>query len=978
MEDSGKQVESFGRSGGIGAWLLAALAVLAAAAVAFRVWAGKRTDSEPAVDVHAMNGELVEREAALAERIRVLDSERAEYARRTIRRDAMEADRTLAELPPDDGADRLAQTRALSRFRIDSESLVAEVSSAVEAASSARAEVVRAASAAKTAEREFSDTVEPELDDWLRKVQAAADELAGWRAQRLAKMENREFATFPAFYAAASDYYREWENGADTASEIRIRLFDDLLPRAESAASNLANRVLDVQRESVRAATASATLRGLPVDSGLFDSARSDALSAYGKDIQGAKDAFAAIERWASSFPDDTRQSILDLRNRSDSLEKAAGAASPPLPYEARETVAEAVRAGRNAVAEESIASFETEWDALHREWSGAEGRIGEGDAAAKRIRNAKRKDEADVIADMIVLETVRNLVDGIAAVKRIGELSAVRTKTETGLSDAGKKIDEANAVRWNAEKDAIRNDLLQLKESWTKPAAPGWIRPAQETAELLRSINGLLEKLDSTPEQQVRSGKASIAKVSKDLEGRVVWTPGARHPNKPHVFATDKENVWDADPGYWFDNPGENSDLVVSWRPGFRHPDHPHVSAGQREGTWVPDPGYKEGRNGDLDPVWTPGARHPTKPHVFATDKENNWDADPGYWFDHPGENSDLVVSWRPGNRHPDHPNISAGQREGTWVPDPGYKERWNGDLDPIWTPGMKHSRWPHVFAGKEARKWDHDPGYEWASSDGSDFSVRWVPGKSHPEHNGIETAQQEGKWLIHPGWAWVNPGTSDLRTRWTPGVRHPDYPHIRASDTNWQWFADDGYEFNVPNSSNLSVHWKPGKRHSRHRGLVAASREGWWETEEGWKFITSGLAQRQESDDIRTKWMAGVRKHGAPHVHASDEEGKWTTDDGYAWASDAADDFSVVWNPNWVSSDGMKRAREREGQFSRKQKCHSCSNGWKTKTERCPGCRGTGKIAFGLPCPKCNGNKRIQTRSICDRCNGAGWYWP
>ena len=35
METTSRQVEVFGRSGGIGAWLLAALAVLAVAAVAF-------------------------------------------------------------------------------------------------------------------------------------------------------------------------------------------------------------------------------------------------------------------------------------------------------------------------------------------------------------------------------------------------------------------------------------------------------------------------------------------------------------------------------------------------------------------------------------------------------------------------------------------------------------------------------------------------------------------------------------------------------------------------------------------------------------------------------------------------------------------------------------------------------------------------------------------------------------------------------
>ena len=895
METTSRQVEVFGRSGGIGAWLLAALAVLAVAAVAFRVWTGRRPESEQAVDVHAMNGELVERESALAERIRVLDPERAEYARRTIRRDAREAERALAELPPDDGVDRLAQARALSRFRIDSESLVIEVSNAVAAVSSARAAAILAASAAKTAEREFSDTVEPGLDDWLRKVKTAADELAGWRAQRLAKMENREFVTFPAFYATASDSYRGWENGADTASEIRNLLFDDLLPRAESAASNLANRVSDIRRESARAATASATLRGLPVDSGLFDSARNGALSAYEKTVQGAKQALSGIERWADAFPEKERKSIQGLRSRSDRLEKSAGEASSSLPASVADAVSAAVRTGRGTAVEGWLSEFETGWDSLRRDWSALDGRIREGDDAVVRIRNARRKDEAEVVADLIVLETSRGFVNGVSVERRCAGLEALRAKIEQGLADAERRIEEADVARWKGEREGIRNVLVQLKNTWAKPAAPGWTRPAKETDALLRSISELLASLDSWPESKVRSEQTSIMKRSKDLESRVSWTPGARHPDKPHIFAAveDGKNVWDADPGYWFDNPGENSDLMVSWRPGNRHPDHPHISAGPQEGTWVPDPGYKARWSGDLDPVWTIGTRHPTRAHVFASLQNGKevWDCDPGYVWVEPNSHN-LDCRWSPGRRHPDHPHISAGQIEGTWVPDPGYKARWNGDLDPRWTAGTRHPTKPHVFATDEERTWDADPGYWFVNpGKGSDLTVVWTPGRAHPSYRGLVSAEQEGQWKTNAGWSFVNPGTSDLRTKWNPGCRLQ----------NW------------------------------------------------------------------------------PHVHASETEGQWNPDEGYSWVSTANDgDFSVQWTPGKVSSDGMRRAKQREGQFETKRRCGACTNGWKTKTERCPGCRGTGKVAFGLPCPKCNGNKRIQTRSICTRCNGTGSYWP
>ncbi|HEX6863928.1 MAG TPA: hypothetical protein VF414_13965 [Thermoanaerobaculia bacterium] len=73
----------------------------------------------------------------------------------------------------------------------------------------------------------------------------------------------------------------------------------------------------------------------------------------------------------------------------------------------------------------------------------------------------------------------------------------------------------------------------------------------------------------------------------------RVVWVPGAKHPEHPNVVASREPDQWRPAAGYdWAEAKGVD-DMRVVWKPGKRHPDHEHVLAAEKEGDWQPEPGY-------------------------------------------------------------------------------------------------------------------------------------------------------------------------------------------------------------------------------------------------------------------------------------------------------------------------------------------------------------------------------------------------
>lgn len=870
------------------------------------------------VDVAALNAELAVMEGALTEQLDGLVPEKVEQARSSISVWVTAGEKTVAELPPDDCDEMSALAIVLGRFRTGCESPVAEAVDAANASSAARLKCQNElASLRKTAADLARKDTQVFIDSFATNSRSKEVLLSGWRRQRLEKMENQEIATFPVFAEAEADQLAEWKLWSANAAATQKTILDVLLPQARDAASNLIARAADAVDARDRVVGAIARIRAIPVDAKLVDSARNEALDAF--DVLLSPEIAAVLE-WDDNelaFPDDAVKSANALESQVKAFSEDADvflrSHGDYVAEKHKTEKQQAVNSARAvaASARESAACFSEEMVALRKEGDELTDVIVAARQAEREIRSATILDEERLVAQLAAIETLRSKIVApsarlTAAARRKG-INDLRKSTlewfreaETNLTSAVNRFAAVKAQalsdEWDAEKRRVRESLAKITADLKTAPSPGLVRPEREAMTLQETVNGLLVRLDSMGKEELWAAVEKAHADLKEIEAKTKWTPGTRHPDKPHIFAAieDGKNVWDADPGYWFDHPGENSDLVVSWRPGLRHPGHPHISAGQTEGTWVSDPGYKERWKGDLDPVWTKGVRHPTKPHIFA-DFENGkeiWNSDPGYRFNVYGANSDLSVHWESGCRH--------------------------------------------------------------------------------PTYEGIESAQQEGRWNTLPGWAFIFPGTSDLRTRWVPDARYPGKPHIHASDTKWKWSADDGYDFDEYNSSNLSVHWVPGARHSLYRGIVAAQQEGLWNTKDGWSFVNPGTS------DLRAKWNPGTRKSGWPHVFASGDENVWTPDAGYTWADpDKNDDFSVKWTPGWISPDGQRRAKEREGRFETKYDCASCENGWKEKWSRCGTCNGSGKFLFGN-CPGCNGvGKTLVSRTICKSCDGTGWKW-
>lgn len=956
---------------------------------------------ENELDVAALNAALAVREGALLERLSGLVPIEVEKARNYVVESVSSCEKMIAELPAEDCDAVLAQATALAQFRNGCEPLVAEAAAAVGAVAEARRVYGKELATLKKAAADLSrDDVATFIDGFASDLREKETLLSGWRRQRLEKIEGKESATFPAFAAAEDEHCAAWEKWSDMAAEMQRPILEDIFPRACAAVSNMNARAIEAEREHGRMADAMSRLRAMPVDSALVAAARRQSLEVFDGLVSETIDVICKWNGDEKDFISSSRKRAEECVKRAKAMETDssafAGAHSDFLPGQSREN-AQAVAAATKAQTETILADvndFNDRMIRLKEEGRKLSDAMESARKAADAIRKMTQVEEealANGIADIEALRLKVEKSDAISTRKAIDakrngvQAKLQRAESALSISEQGfaaakaKALADEKAAKWAAEKKSIRDLLAEIKKNLERAPTPGYKRPESDANALRETVGRLLGRIDSMGENELRTAVKKAQDDFEDIEARTKWTIGTRHPERPHIFAAtnDGKDVWNADPGYGFVEPG-TLNLDVVWKPGWRHPDHSHISAGQTEGTWVPDPGYKARWNGDLDPVWTKGMRHPTKPHIFAMEKENVWDADPGYWFDHPGENSDLVVRWRPGQRHPNHPRISAGRTEGTWVPDPGYKARWDGDLDPVWTPGMRHPNWPHVVAKVENGKnvWGREPGYDWASSDGSDFSVRWKPGLRHPDHEGIESAQQEGKWSLLPGWAWVNPGTSDLRTRWVPGGRYPGKPHIHASDTKWKWSADDGYDFDEYNSSNLSVHWEPGNWHSRYGGVVASRQEGCWEAAPGWQFVISGPSVRNGSHDLRAKWMPGTWHPTQRHVYASQSENRWSCEEGYTFVNPGGSDLSVRWTPGWISPDGQRRAKQQEGRFEIKRDCAYCDGGYKRRLIRCHRCQGSGKFFFA-ECPVCDGSGKEEERKICPSCNGVGWKW-
>lgn len=167
----------------------------------------------------------------------------------------------------------------------------------------------------------------------------------------------------------------------------------------------------------------------------------------------------------------------------------------------------------------------------------------------------------------------------------------------------------------------------------------------------------------------------------------------------------------------------------TASWVPGAAHPQRPNVEASEKEGVWAPSPGYTwqaDPPNGDFSVRWSPGAIHPLYPKLVAQEKEKDWNAVKGYAFlnDAPG---DLRVKRVPGTKHPTAPHV-RNTGPNSWEPEPGYS--WvdasaGNDMRVVWKPGLKHPEFTHVIAGEKEGQFVTEAGWKWLNGTDGDFRV-------------------------------------------------------------------------------------------------------------------------------------------------------------------------------------------------------------------------------------------------------------
>ena len=828
--------------------------------------AGCGGEALPAVDVAALNAELAQEESRLADRLAALNPREVEEARRIVASALDEGELLVVGLPVENVDDRVALAAALAQFREGAAALAEAVTDAAQDERTARKDSVAELETLRKLRQRFAEEVEPGFPEWSGRVRETSAQLASWREQRLEKMEDRQYGTFPAFHAAASARYREWMVWVERAGTSGAVACGELRPAAQGAAERLAARAAVAIGARERVEDGIGKLRAMPVSQGLVATARREAVTVYNGTIRKAADAMGEMEKSTVECPEDVRKRAEILLKAAIDLEKTAKGVSGDIREQmdrgAGQAATAAARRARE-VHEEVMAGadeFETVRDRLRKDWNPIGKQLQAAADAANEVQKMARTDEEALTRDVALIESLRRRIEEAEIENWCEHLVTFRYEAAGTLSVAEEELagagDAYAAAMTAAARKVARSGLGNLRTSLDQRPAPGYTRPEKKVERARSMIDGFLADMDSMTDEAFMAEYKKVSDSAGQLVDEIVdhttWTPGTRHPDIPNIHASDKERTWSNDPGYEFVDPSPGStNIIVRWKPGAWRQDHPHVTAGQTEGTWVPDPGYKARRNGDLDPVWTAGTRHPTKPHVFATSKEHTWDAEPGYWFVRPGTNCDLVVRWEPGRSHPDHPHVSAGTTEGTWVPNPGYKARWNGDLDPVWTHGTRHPTRPHIYAAVSNGEnvWWADPGYTFVEPNSYNLDVRWEAGRRHPDHPNISSGQTEGTWVPDPGYKarW----NGDLDPVWTAGTRHPTKPHVFATSTEHTWDADPGWKWVNPRSSDLSVKWTPG-----------------------------------------------TPKPGAPHVHASDTEGQWTPDAGYRFRSMANDgDFSVEW---------------------------------------------------------------------------------
>jgi|SRR5689334_19550516 len=167
------------------------------------------------------------------------------------------------------------------------------------------------------------------------------------------------------------------------------------------------------------------------------------------------------------------------------------------------------------------------------------------------------------------------------------------------------------------------------------------------EVRQLLSRLAFWAEGVEEKLEAGRRERKAATMPPAEEgREAETAEPAAAEQPPLPHVVKS-ADGQYHPEPGYsWVNDDPDN--LAVVWVPGVKHPEAPHVVASTEPDQWRPAAGYDwaeaKGVN-DMRVVWTPGKRHPDHEHVLSADKPEDWTPEPGYQWVNDDPNDLSVV---------------------------------------------------------------------------------------------------------------------------------------------------------------------------------------------------------------------------------------------------------------------------------------------------------------------------------------------
>ncbi len=233
--------------------------------------------------------------------------------------------------------------------------------------------------------------------------------------------------------------------------------------------------------------------------------------------------------------------------------------------------------------------------------------------AAAARAARRRAQREAERERRAALLRKIRSpRVVGTAAVAVLGLAALivlVKLPSHASISFTGEGflrpdegyvfVDPNDGWNWDVQwlpgmPSSTRNHTIAGAEEGTWRPAPGYAgssadqlvwAPFQREADYPHVSAGL------EPGTWITDPGYSLTDAATATAPYAEWRQGVR---LLHMTSAERENYWTFDPGYTFAADSTIQHPKAAWSPGAYHPDHPHVYASPTEGSWSVDSGYR------------------------------------------------------------------------------------------------------------------------------------------------------------------------------------------------------------------------------------------------------------------------------------------------------------------------------------------------------------------------------------------------